>query len=217
MGDVERWAKARDLHLIAGLDEAGRGPLAGPVVAACVILPPGTDRRRLRGLDDSKRLTAAVRDRLYDRILEISLATSIQSASRAEIDDLNILQASLLAMRRSLDACRKILEGGPDLVVVDGRQTLPSHPSDPRHPPLPPPSLPQRAFVKGDSRSYNIAAASILAKVARDRLMTELDATYPGYGFAQHKGYPTAAHRDAIRRLGPCPEHRTSFRLLASD
>ena len=203
MGDVERWAAARDLHVIAGLDEAGRGPLAGPVVAACVILPPGTDRRHLRGLDDSKCLSEATKERLYGRILDIALASSIQSVSCTEIDDINILQASLLAMRRSLDAAHSSLGAGPlDLVAVDGRHGL--HGCD----------LPQRVYVKGDSRSRNIAAASILAKVARDRRMTELDGIYPGYGFAQHKGYPTAAHRAALARLGPCPEHRMSFRLL---
>jgi ribonuclease HII len=206
MGDVERWAKARDLYVIAGLDEAGRGPLAGPVVAACVVLPPGTDRRRLRGLDDSKRLSESIKDRLYDRILPLALASKVAFASRAEIDELNILQASLLAMKRALEgALDQLLEGGPQpqLVVVDGRQTIDCR-------------LPQRAFVKGDSRSHNIAAASVLAKVSRDRHMVLLDEIHPGYGFAKHKGYPTAEHRAAIVRLGPCTEHRTSFRLLPS-
>lgn len=201
MGDVERWAKARGLHRVAGLDEAGRGPLAGPVVAACVILPPGTDRRHLRGLDDSKRVGQADRERLYDRITAVALASAVASASQAEIDELNILQASLLAMARALRRAMALSCAPADLVAVDGRQVISC-------------DLPVRAYVKGDSRSRNIAAASILAKVTRDRLMTELDATYPGYGFARHKGYPTAAHRHALRRLGPCPEHRRSFRLL---
>ena len=204
MGDVERWAKARDLHVVAGLDEAGRGPLAGPVVAACVILPPGTDRRRLRGLDDSKRIPESVRDRLFDRIQTVALASAIAMATREEIDEPNILQASLLAMRRALTAARRDLahpDHQPALVAVDGRHPIPC-------------DLPARAYVKGDSRSRNIAAASILAKVARDRLMVAMDETYPGYGFARHKGYPTAAHRAAIARLGPCPEHRRSFRLV---
>ena len=202
MGDVERWASRRSLHLVAGLDEAGRGPLAGPVVAACVVLPPGTDRRTLRGLDDSKRLSHEHRERLFDRIRDVALAAVTATATRAEIDEINILQASLLAMRRALEGAVDLVR--PDLVAVDGRHPVQT-------------ALPQRAFVRGDGRSRNIAAASILAKVERDRAMVALDARYPGYGFARHKGYPTAAHREALRRLGPCPEHRTSFRLLAPE
>ena len=172
-------------------------------MAACVILPPNGPRR-LRGLNDSKRLTELVRERLFDRIPKVALAYGIASVEHDEIDRINILQASLRAMERSL---AQALQGAPasdartTLVAVDGRIPIRT-------------TLPQRAFVKGDQRSHGIAAASVLAKVTRDRRMVALDATYPGYGFAQHKGYPTAAHRDALRRLGPSPIHRRTFRLL---
>ena len=196
MGDVERWAARRSLHLVAGLDEAGRGPLAGPVVAACVVLPPGTDRRTLRGLDDSKRLSQDHRERLFDRIRDVALAAVTASASRAEIDEINILQASLLAMRRALEGAVGLVR--PDLVAVDGR-----HPVATR--------LPQRAFVRGDGRSRNIAAASILAKVWRDRIMCTLHDMWPCYGFARHKGYPTADHVKRVAANGPCKVHRWTF------
>ena len=177
--------------LIAGVDEAGRGPLAGPVAAAAVILHPG---RPIAGLDDSKRLTPARREALEPEIQGRALAWSVAFASAQEIDRINILQASLLAMRRAVAA----LDPRPLEVLVDGNRTTEF-------------GCAARAIVGGDGLVPAIAAASILAKVARDRLMARLEHDYPGYGFAGHKGYPTAAHREALVRLGPCPEHRLSF------
>jgi ribonuclease HII len=178
-------------RLIAGIDEAGRGCLAGPVMAAAVILPAD---HGLIGLNDSKQLSARARERLFPQIQQRALAWAIASASAAEIDRLNILQANFLAMRRAVAA----LGLQPGLCRVDGNQ-------DPRL------GLPTALVVGGDALHAEIMAASILAKVARDRLLLELDAQYPGYGFAQHKGYGTAAHLAALRRLGPSAEHRMSF------
>lgn len=177
--------------LVAGVDEAGRGPLAGPVCAAAVILDP---RDPIPDLDDSKRLTATQRAALEPRIQRGALAWSLGWASAAEIDRVNILQASLLAMRRAVSA----LDPSPRRVLVDGN----------RCPEL---DCPAEAIIGGDGRVPAIAAASILAKVARDRLMEALERDFPGYGFARHKGYPTQTHREALVRLGPCPEHRRSF------
>jgi len=178
--------------LTAGVDEAGRGPLAGPVVVAAVILDPG---RRIYGLADSKILTAAKREKLDLRIRARALAYSVVVVDVAEIDRINILQASLIGMARALAA----LNPAPELALVDG------------------PHLPRnlccsgRAIIDGDAKESAISAASILAKVARDRLMTELDSRFPGYGFAKHKGYSTPEHFAALQRLGPCCEHRRSF------
>ena len=177
--------------LTAGVDEAGRGPLAGPVCAAAVILDPA---RPIAGLDDSKRLSERRRDALEPEIKARALAWAVAWASAAEIDALNILKASLLAMSRAVAA----LDPPPGRVLVDGNR-------------LPVLACPAEAIVGGDGLVAAIGAASILAKVARDRLMCRLDAEYPGYGFAVHKGYPTRAHRDALVRLGPCSEHRRSF------
>lgn len=177
--------------LIAGVDEAGRGPLAGPVVAAAVILD---DERPIAGVDDSKRLSAKQRERLFDVIMGQALCVSIGQASAAEVDTINVLQATLLAMRRAVEGLRLT----PIKVLVDGNQL-------PRLPML------AEAVVGGDGRVACIAAASIVAKVTRDRLMTELDQTLPGYGFAQHKGYGTAQHMQALRRLGASAQHRRSF------
>ena len=177
--------------LIAGVDEAGRGPLAGPVVAAAVILD---DERPIAGVDDSKRLSAKQRERLFDVIMGQALCVSIGQASAAEVDAINVLQATLLAMRRAVEGLRL----GPIKVLVDGNQL-------PRLPML------AEAVVGGDGRVACIAAASIVAKVTRDRLMTELDQTLPGYGFAQHKGYGTAQHMQALKRLGASAQHRRSF------
>lgn len=176
---------------VAGVDEAGRGPLAGPVSAAAVILDPA---RPIQGLDDSKKLTPARRDALDLEIRERALAWSIAWASAEEIDRINILQASMLAMQRAVAA----LSIRPRRVLVDGNR-------------CPDVGCEARAVIGGDGLVPSIGAASILAKVARDRLMCELDRTFPGYGFAGHKGYPTRAHIEALRRLGPCPEHRRSF------
>ncbi|RKT46879.1 RNase HII [Thiocapsa rosea] len=176
---------------VAGVDEAGRGPLAGPVSAAAVILDP---TRPISGLDDSKKLTPARRDAFDLEIRERALAWSIAWASAEEIDRINILQASMLAMQRAVAA----LTVQPTRVLVDGNR-------------CPDVGCEAEAIVGGDGLVPSIGAASILAKVARDRLMCELDRTFPGYGFAGHKGYPTRTHIEALRRLGPCPEHRRSF------
>ncbi len=179
---------------IAGVDEAGRGPLAGPVVAAAVILDPC---RPIEGLADSKRLSQRARERLAPLIRERALAWSVASAGREEIDSLNILQATLLAMSRAV----RMLAVPPTHVQVDGD----------RAPRLDDAACRIETIIRGDARVPAISAASILAKVHRDALMTTLDASHPGYGFAVHKGYGTAAHLEALRRLGPSPQHRLSF------
>ena len=182
--------------LVAGLDEAGRGPLAGPVVAAAVILDP-EKLDQLEGLDDSKKLTEKRRDRLALIIKETAIAWQVAEISPAEIDQINILQASLKAMRQALAGLNPAAESA----LVDGNQ-------DPALP------VPTRLVTKGDSLSLSIAAASVLAKTHRDAIMKSLDALYPQYGFAGHKGYPSKKHRDAIREHGPCEIHRKSFTLL---
>jgi ribonuclease HII len=190
----ERRLWARGVERIAGVDEAGVGPLAGPVIAAAVILPAGSG---IPGVNDSKRVAPARRLEVADLVRERALAWCIGRVDPMEIDRLNIFHATLEAMRRAVTG----LVAEPQHVLVDAR-TIPSIP------------YPQEAIVKGDARCHAIAAASILAKTARDELMEEFDRNYPGYGFGTHKGYPTEAHRDAIRRLGPCPIHRMSFTLL---
>lgn len=177
--------------LFAGVDEAGRGPLAGPVVAAAVILD---DLNRIKGLADSKKLTALRRERLFDEIRAKALACCIAEASVEEIDRLNILQATLLAMRRAVDGLRLV----PTKVLVDGNR-------------LPMLRMPAEAIVKGDAKVPAISAASILAKVHRDRLCLALHEAHPQYGFATHKGYPTPEHLAALRTHGACEEHRRSF------
>jgi ribonuclease HII len=176
---------------VAGVDEAGMSPLAGPVVAAAVILPPGF---RARGIDDSKRLDAATRERLAEVIRGHAVAWGVGRAEVDEIDRINIYHAGLLAMRRAVEA----LAPAPEALLVDARSL--------RDVPLP-----QQAIIKGDQKSLCIAAASILAKTTRDAFMCELDARYPGYGFARHKGYPVREHRQALERLGVLPVHRRSF------
>ena len=177
--------------LIAGVDEAGRGPLAGPVVAAAVILD---ELAPIRGLKDSKQLTARRRERLFDEIRAKALCCSIAQASVEEIDALNILQATLLAMRRAVEGLRL----RPHKVLVDGNR-------------LPVLTVPAEAIVKGDTKVKAISAASILAKVHRDRMCLELHALHPQYGFDGHKGYPTPAHLAALREHGVCVQHRRSF------
>ena len=181
--------------LMAGVDEAGRGPLAGPVVAAAVILD---DRNPIQGLADSKVLTARRRDQLFDEIRAKALCCSVAEASVEEIDALNILQATLLAMRRAVEGLRL----KPVLVLVDGNR-------------LPTLSMRAEAIVKGDSKVAAISAASILAKVTRDRWCAELDTQYPQYGFAGHKGYGTAEHLQALQTHGACPQHRKTFSPVA--
>jgi len=190
----ERQLWAGGLRLIAGVDEAGVGPLAGPVVAAAVVFAPGAG---ICGVNDSKRVAPSRRKELAARIRAEALAHAVAVADPGEIDRVNIYRATLLAMQRAVLA----LTVRPDRVLVDAR-TIPGI------------DLPQEAIVRGDASCHAIAAASILAKVARDRIMAEYEHLYPGYGFAHHKGYPTEAHRDAIRRLGPCAIHRRSFTLL---
>ncbi|MGW9329395.1 ribonuclease HII [Bosea sp. NPDC055594] len=187
----EARAIAQGCQLVAGVDEVGRGPLAGPVVAAAVILDP---QAIPDGLADSKLLSAPRREALFDTILQQALAVGVGSASAIEIDRLNIRQATLLAMGRSVAA----LPLAPGLVLVDG--------NDP--PALP---FPCEAIIGGDALVCSIAAASIIAKVTRDRMMARLGQHYPAYGFAGHAGYGTAKHRAAIKEHGPCPAHRYSF------
>ena len=180
-----------DVRLLCGTDEAGRGPLAGPVVAAACILPAGY---MPEGLNDSKKLTEKKRDALYEIITRDAVAWCAASASPEEIDALNILEASLLAMRRAVAG----LGIRPDFLLIDGNINRGF-------------DLPARAVVSGDALSPSIAAASIIAKVTRDRLCADYEALYPGYGFAGHKGYPTPAHKLAVFEKGPCPIHRRSF------
>ena len=177
--------------LMAGVDEAGRGPLAGPVVAAAVILD---ELNPIKGLNDSKALTARARERLFDEIRGKALCCSIGQASVEEIDRLNILQATLLAMRRAVDGLRL----KPHMVLVDGNR-------------LPSLHVPAQAIVKGDAKVKAISAASIIAKVHRDRLCLVLHEQHPQYGFDGHKGYPTALHLAALQAHGACPQHRRSF------
>ena len=176
---------------VCGCDEAGRGPLCGPVVAAAVILPRGLV---LEGLDDSKKLTEKKRERLFDIIKEKAIAYAIAEASPAEIDEINILNASMLAMRRAVEA----LAVKADFALIDGNTSRGFE-------------IPTETIVKGDSKSYSVAAASILAKVTRDRGCLELDAMYPEYGIAKHKGYPTKDHMDAVRKYGATEIYRKSF------
>jgi ribonuclease HII len=177
--------------LIAGVDEAGRGPLAGPVVAAAVILD---ELKPIKGLADSKAISALKRERLFDEIRAKALCCCIAEASAAEIDELNILQATMLAMRRAVEGLRL----KPAKVLVDGNR-------------IPVLKIPAEAIVKGDAKVKAISAASILAKVHRDRLCVELHALHPQYGFDGHKGYPTPEHLAALRAHGACPQHRRSF------
>jgi len=176
----------------AGIDEAGRGPLAGPLVVAAVILDPA---RRINGIADSKQLTEAEREKLYGRIVERAIAWSVVVVEVEEIDRINIYQATMHGMRRALLGLSRV----PEIALVDGNRLPPELP------------CPARAIVGGDDSEPAIGAASILAKVTRDRLMCELDPRYPAYGFARHKGYSTPEHFEALRRHGPCEMHRRSF------
>ncbi len=211
MWEFEQDTQNKGYKVIAGIDEAGRGPLAGPVVSAAVILPEGFT---CPGVTDSKKLSEKKREALFPEIRRQALAVGIGMADHKEIDRINILQASLLSMKRavqdlavganSLDpnsSDTNSLKSGfllPDFLLIDGKFTIDM-------------DLPQLAIVKGDSRSISIAAASIIAKVTRDRLMAKLHKTYPQYNFIRHKGYPTKAHRQAIIEHGPCPVHRKTF------
>lgn len=190
----ERELWAAGLTRVAGVDEAGMGPLAGPVVAAAVVFPPGTG---VRGVDDSKKLTAKRREELAAEIRERAAAFAVVEIDPGEVDTLNVYRAGLTAMRRAIEGLRLV----PQHVLVDGRR-------------IPGLDITQEPLVGGDATCHAIAAASILAKTVRDASMVRFDAQFPGYGFADHKGYATASHRQAIRRLGPSPIHRQSFTLL---
>lgn len=182
---------------VAGVDEAGRGPLAGPVVASCVILPQSCDHRLFK---DSKLLTARRRDVLFDILQTNGALIGIGSADPREIEQINILQASLLAMKRAMEDCVVRNTGiSPDFLLVDGSFQVPV-------------AVNQRTLIKGESKSASIAAASIIAKVTRDRFMADCHRQYPQYGFLRHQGYPTKEHRHAISCFGPCPLHRQTFR-----
>lgn len=187
----EKIARSQGFLRIAGVDEVGRGPLAGPVMAAAVILPPGL---QIPGIDDSKKLSPLKREILFDVITAKALAIGTGTVEPEIIDSINILQATRLAM---LNAVRQ-LSPPPDFLLIDGITPINT-------------TISQKTVKKGDSLSLSIAAASIIAKVTRDRLMTEMDRLYPGYGFAGHKGYGSALHLEAIRKLGPSPIHRLSF------
>ena len=185
----EQWKNG--VQTVCGVDEAGAGPLAGRVYAAAVILPQGWDHPYL---NDSKRVTPRRRDLLYEAITQEALAWSVAWAEPEEIDAINILQARMLAMERAIQG----LSIPPDLALIDGNRSQGI-------------TAPNQTVVKGDSKSASIAAASILAKVCRDRHMVEMDRQYPQYGFAQHKGYPTKLHYERLRQYGPCPIHRKTF------
>ena len=188
---IEQELKAQGFTCICGVDEAGRGPLCGPVFAAACILPDGL---YIEGLNDSKKLTEKKREKLFDIIKKEAVAYSIASADVEEINEMNILEADLLAMRRAIDG----LGVKADFAIIDGNIARDFQ-------------IPARAVIKGDSKSMSIAAASVLAKVARDRLCLELDRKYPQYGIAKHKGYGTKEHMDALRKYGPSPIHRKKF------
>ncbi len=188
---IEQELHSKGFTYVCGVDEAGRGPLCGPVFAAACILPDGLV---IEGLNDSKKLTEKKREKLFDIIRSEAVAYSIASASVEEIDELNILEADLLAMRRAIDG----LAVNADFALIDGNVARDFN-------------IPAEAIVKGDAKSMSIAAASVLAKVARDRICIELDREYPQYGIAQHKGYGTKTHMDALRQHGPSPIHRKKF------
>jgi len=194
LGRLENELRENGKELIAGVDEAGRGPLAGPVVAAAVILPAEAE---IPGIDDSKKLSPKRREELFERITAEAAAWGIGMVDNVEIDNSNILDAAMKAMRTAV----KNMKVRPDIALIDGN----------RSPGL---ACEELLLTDGDSRSRIIAAASILAKVTRDRIMTELDGVYPGYGFAGHKGYGARKHIEAIRELGPCDIHRISFRIV---
>ena len=191
MLEIEKKLHSQGYRFIAGVDEAGRGPLSGPVCAAAVILP---DDVVIDGINDSKKLTEKKREQLFDVICEKAIAYSVEFASPDVIDEINIRQATSLAMHnavKNLDVCA-------DFVIVDGNDRIPF-------------DIPYEYIIKGDAKAQAIAAASILAKVSRDRLMVELDKEYPQYGFAKHKGYGTKAHCEAIQQFGVLPVHRKTF------
>lgn len=187
----ETAAQQNGYAVVCGIDEAGRGPLAGPVFAAAVILP---DHHGIEGLNDSKKLSEKKRELLFDEIIKTAVSYSVAFATEQEIDEINILQATFLAMKRACDG----LAIRPEFALVDGNR-------------MPPLDVPAQTVIKGDALSASIAAASILAKVNRDRLLYELDKLYPQYQFAKHKGYGTKLHVELLKQYGPCPIHRRTF------
>ena len=197
MDAFERACQRNGYKQIAGIDEAGRGALAGPVIAAAVILPTNCG---IEGLKDSKELTPKQRDRLCDEIHNVAVSVGIGAVDNRIVDDLNVLQATLLAMQQAIEK----LTPQPDYLLIDGIN-------------FPAVDIQGEAIKKGDSRSYSIAAASIIAKTTRDRRMIALDRTYPHYGFRQHKGYPTSKHRQAIAQFGVSDVHRHTFKLLPDN
>ncbi len=180
--------------IVAGVDEAGRGPLAGPVVAGCVVLPADCDYSRFQ---DSKKLTARRREKRFAELHDCGAHIGVGQCSPREIEEKNILQASLLAMKRAIEDCLPV--GLPDFLLIDGTFPVPI-------------TLPQQTLIKGESKSASIAAASIIAKVTRDRLMAQAHADFPHYNFMKNQGYPTREHREAIADFGPCPLHRRTFK-----
>jgi ribonuclease HII len=193
MLQFEKACWAEGYQWVVGVDEAGRGPLAGPVIAACVLLPRRSTKR-LDGLTDSKQLTEAQREHYYALLQDLAVAIGVGEASAAEIDEINILQATFLAMRRALASIPRA-----EVALVDGNRPIKGL------------ELPQRTIVKGDSLSRSIAAASVIAKVTRDRFMVQLHEAHPEYGFARHKGYGTKVHYEALAAHGPTAQHRRSF------
>ena len=199
IGAVDLWARDLGLQPVIGVDEAGRGPLAGPVVAAAVVLP--VDLLPLGNqLNDSKKLTESTRDTLFDIIMESAIAVGVGEADSETIDRVNILEATRMSMRTAVEAAAAALSRPAGCLLVDGHLPLPGYTGT------------QWPLVKGDGRSWAIAAASVIAKVTRDRMMRALHDTYPVYGFDQHKGYGTIGHRRALVQHGPCPAHRRSFK-----
>jgi len=197
MWQFEHKAKTKGFKIIAGIDEAGRGPLAGPVVSAAVILPQDFS---CKGINDSKKLSEKKRNALFPLIREQALCVATGICSHQEIDEINILQASLLSMKRAVENLSTPPDFiRPDFLLIDGKFKLDM-------------DIDQSAIIKGDSKSISIAAASIIAKVTRDAMMKELHDLYPQYNFTRHKGYPTKAHREAILKYGPCPVHRKTFK-----
>lgn len=191
MKEFDKKFLSKKIKYLTGVDEAGRGPLAGPVVAAAVIFDKSTN---IKGVNDSKQLTESKREELYDKVISKALAYSISIIDHFVIDDINILNASMMAMKKCVDD----LKIKPDLILVDGNRIFHS-------------DIPVIPIVKGDAKSFSIAAASILAKVTRDRLMKKLSKQYPVYLWEQNKGYPTRQHREIIKNIGPSPLHRKSF------
>ena len=194
--DIETALFDKGYKSICGVDEVGRGPLAGPVVAAAIIIPAGL---KIEGLDDSKKLTPLRRERIFEEIINLGLNCSVGIIDHGDIDKLNILKASLMAMRKAV--CD--MKPPADFVLVDGNYPVPNIPQ------------PQFAIIGGDSRCLSIAAASIVAKVTRDRIMDRYEALYPSFSFATHKGYPTAAHLEELKENGPCEIHRRTFKPVA--